>query len=257
MVSFFISCAPTFDIEKERTQIQKFVFDEFDIEKRIELFYPDQNKSDSLIKIYRENKLLVDGLTDELKTLSNQGIITINNVTSTITIQNRLFRLVNITQSFRIPKQKIEIAYEDFENYLKSNLYSYTEDSTTYSITGKTNIIAIHHNNSWEYFDFNASFLYDAYGMKDAQKLVQLYDKELFEPAAEKWDEESVQIYKEQYQEIKHQPQYKDLDFDAYCNCLIKHIEKVDDDTLLETDYYESETYLNLIYMCRILTTRE
>ncbi|WP_298508477.1 hypothetical protein [uncultured Kordia sp.] len=86
---------------------------------------------------------------------------------------------------------------------------------------------------------------------------MQLYYDEVFVPAEEKWDSESIQMFKDEYEAIKNSPQYKDLDFDAYCDCLLLHQEKLDFDKEIPNAYFESETYLNKMYSCRILTVRE
>lgn len=249
----FTSCAPSFDLKKESANIIKSFGKLSSPEKRVDIFYPDSYNKDSIKNILKENKHIID----EVKKYAEQSNTKINMVSSSITIKDRLFRIVNATETFTIFKKDINISIEAFKKYLESNLYEYKEDAMKFTMTGDINLIAIHHKNSWEYFNFNLPVFYDGYGMKDSKKLVQLYYDEVFIPAEEKWDAENTRDFKEMYNENKGHPQYKDLDYDAYCDCILQHHEKLDYDKDIPDGYFDSETYLNYIYSCRILTTRE
>lgn len=249
----FTSCAPSFDLKKESANIIKSFEKLSSPEKRVDIFYPDSYNKDSIKNILKENSHIVNGI----KKYTNKSDVKINTFSSTITIQNRLFRIVNVTETLTIPKKEIDIPMKDLKAYLQNNLYKYTEDATKLTATGDTDFIAIYHENAWEYFDFNVSIMYHAYGLKDTKKLVQLYYDEVFIPAEEKWEAESIRDFKEMYNESKGLPQYKDLDFDAYCDCMLQYYEKLDYDKDIPDGYFESETFLNNIYSCRILTKRE
>jgi len=249
----FSNCAPSFDLKKEAENIIESFSDLSSPEKRVDIFYPDSYNKDSIKNILKENKFLIDLLKGNFPRPS----LKINNVSSTITLQNRLFKLINTSEIYKLNMKQYMLSESDLKKDLDNNLIDYVENGKYLTITKDSDFIAIYHKNSWEYFDFNVSMMYHAYGLKDTKKLVQLYYDEIFVPAEEKWDAESVQNFKETYQEIKDGPQYKDLDFNAYCDCLIQHEEKLDYKKISETNYYESETRLNIIYSCRILTSRE
>ena len=254
LVFLFTNCAPTFDLEKEHAQIEEAIFSGLNLEKKIDIFYPNQNKRDSIKNILKGHEQALH----ELKQSNQKPKIDINSTSSTIEFQDRLFKIINVTEQFSILKKDLlNTPSPVLKDYLESNLYEYSEDANKFDAKGEVNVLAIHYKGSWEYFDFNTSLIYDAYGLKDAKKLVQLYYDEVFEPAKEKWDEEHIQDFKKIYFRNKDLPQYQNLDFDAYCDCLIRHEEKLDYDKILETNYYESDTRLNVIYQCRILTSRE
>lgn len=250
----YVSCAPSFDLESEYPNIEKAIFKDFDFIKKVEVFYPDTKKRDSLKKIFGDKDLFLE----ELKKVFQRTSITVNSVSSTISLQDRLFKIINVTEKYSVPKEELlEIPYSAYRDYLLSNLYEYKEDANQFDIKGDSDIVAIYYNDKWNYFNFNVAMLYDAYGLQDTKKIVQLYYDDIFEPAKETWEAESIEIFKNEYQAIKDEPQYKNLDFDAYCDCLISHQQKINDTILVETSFFESETYLNQLYSCRILTSRE
>ncbi|WP_114902371.1 hypothetical protein [Kordia sp. SMS9] len=249
----FTSCAPSFNFEKERENILTSLGKLSSPEKRVDIFYPDSFNKDSLKNILKENK----DLLDVIQAGSEKSTVKINNVSSAITIQNRLFRIVNATETSKLNLKHYMLSVKELKQSLDNNLINYVENDHILTITKDSDFIAIYHGNSWEYFNFNVSMMYHAYGLVDTKKLVKLYYDEVFIPAEEKWDAESIRDFKEIYGENKDLPQYKNLDFDAYCDCLIRHEEKLEPEKILETNYYESDTRLNVIYQCRILTTRE
>jgi hypothetical protein len=257
LVLLCISCAPSFNVEQEQLKIQNATGSLLDIDKRIAILYPKNYNTDSLKnsiqKLIKNNQDIVETLKKDTK----NATININKVSNPITIQDRLFRIVNTTESFTILKKDIKIAYDDFENYFESNLYTCKEYPDKYTVTGSTDFIAIDHNHAWEYFNFNIAILLDAYGMTDTKKLVQLYYDEIFEPNNEKWDAQRIKDFKEVYSKNKNLPQHKNRDFDAYCDCLIQHEEKLDPEKVLAINYYKSKTYHNSMLMCRIISSRE
>ncbi|MEM6720229.1 MAG: hypothetical protein AAF611_12965 [Bacteroidota bacterium] len=251
---FVTSCAPSFDLENEQANIEKAILSGFDLDKKINIFYPNARKRDSVKKIVKQQQQILH----EIQRLFKNRSIDINSVSATVELQERLFKVINVTQQFSILKEEFpEIPYSVIKDYLKSNLFEYTESPSKFDVKGDTDILAIHYKDSWEYFNFSASLLYDAYGLTDAKKIIQLYYDEIFEPTKEKWDAETIQIFKEEYQKIKDQPQYQKLDFDAYCDCMISFQEKIDAEVLYESNYYDNDTYLNHLSICRILTARE
>jgi hypothetical protein len=222
----------------------------------VSIFYPEDFNKDSITKILRlnHNKEILNIITENnIKDIR----VVINDVSSNAKIRGRYLKIINITETFTFEKENNQLYVEDLKSYLHENLIHYIENDTSFTINKDTNLIAIYGKGSWEYFDFNISIFYNAYGLQDSKKLVNLCYEDIFVPAAEKWEVQSIADFKEIYSENKDLPQYKNLDFDAYCDCLIRHEEKLDPEKTLETNYYESETHLNNIYRCRILTTHE
>ena len=249
----FINCAPSFDLKKEAANIINSFGKLSSPEKRVDIFYPDSYNTDSIKNILKENKYMLD----MLRIGSQKTDVRINNVSSTITIQDRLFRIVNATEKAKLNMKQYMLNENDLKKHLDNYLIDYVEEEENLLITKDSDFIAIYHENAWEYFDFNVSMMYHAYGLKDTKKLVQLYYDEVFIPAEEKWDAESIKNFKEMYNENKDLPQYKDLDYDAYCDCLLQHYERLGYDKDIPDAYFESETYLNKMFSCRILTSRE
>lgn len=251
---FFTSCTPSFDVEKERQKIQQATSNVLNTEERIVAFYPESYDTDSIKSALKDWKPVLNDLT---KLMQQPSDVTINKVSSSINLQKRPFKIVNVTQTFSILKKDIDISLTAIEDYAKSNLYEYIVTDDTITIIGDFNFIAIYHKNNWEYFNFTIPIIVDAYGLQDSKKLVRLYYDEIFEPATEQWDAESIKDFKDIYSENKDLPQYKNLDFDAYCDCMLQHHEKLDYSMDIPDNYFESETYLNYIYGCRVLSTRE
>ncbi len=249
----FSHCAPSFDFEKEASNIINSFGKQSSPEKRVAIFYPASFNTDSIQNILKGNK---DILTT-INSLTKPSHVKINNVSSPITIQDRLFRVINATETLTLNLRHYMLSEEELKSYLDSNLINYEENDRNLTITKDSDFIAIYHKNAWEYFNFNVSMMYHAYGLTDTKKLIKLYYDEVFIPAEDTWDAESVANFKEIYNENKELPQYQNLDFDAYCDCLIRHEEKLDPEKVLKTNYYESDTRLNIIYQCRILTTQE
>ncbi|WP_298508480.1 hypothetical protein [uncultured Kordia sp.] len=167
LVFLFSSCAPTFDLEKESSNIQKIVFNGFDIRKRIETFLPKKEQRESIQKFVEENEPFIN----ELKKYTKPTSVEVNFVSSSITLQDRIFKIINATEVFSLSKKDITNPLDSFENYLGNNLIEYKEDSSKYTATRDLNLIAIFHKGSWEYFDYNVSLFYHAYGLKDTKKI--------------------------------------------------------------------------------------
>lgn len=253
-ITTIMSCAPSFDLEKENknliTSLQKLS----NPEKRVDVFYPASYNTDSIkALILEENK----GLLHAINKMGKHSDVQINTVSSAISIQERLFRIVNANSTYKLNLNQYMLSEEELKKSLDNNHIDYVEKDKTLTIKANADYVTIFHDNRWEYFDFNVSILYDAYGLKDTKRLVQLYYNEVFEPAKEKWDAESIADFKNIYNENKDLPQYQKLNYDAYCDCLILHYEKFDDDKTYTEDFFMSETYQNKMYSCRILTTQE
>lgn len=245
------SCAPSFDLKKENLNIINSLQKLSSPEKRVDIFYPTSYDTDSIKKILAKNKNLLNVIS-KMKKYSDAKI---NRVSSSVTIQGKSFKIVNAVETFKLKINMLN--KEEIKRTLNNNLVDYVEEGENLTITDDSDFIAIYHNNKWEYFDFNIPIMYDAYGLKDTKKLVQLYYDEVFEPAKEKWDVESIQDFKNMYNKNKNLPQYKNLDFEAYCDCILLHHEKLDHTKDIPEGFFESVTHLNYIYSCRILTSHE
>jgi len=253
LLLFAMSCAPSppLNVEEEKSKIIQTLQKVPDTDRRIAVFYPETFNKDSLRNVLSKNEEVLDIIT---KNSPKEINITINKVSSSAKIRNRYFKVVNITETFTVYKEGNLLHTGELKRYLYDNLIDFTENDTSFKVNKDTNLIAIYDNDSWEYFDFNIPLFFNAYGFYDTRKLVRRYYDEIFVVASEKWDAQSIKDFKDMYNENKDLPQYENLDFNGYCDCMIQHQEKLDYSKDIPDYYFESETYLNYIYSCRILT---
>ena len=248
-----MSCAPSFDIEKEQSSILQTIQKVPDTDNRVDAFYPDTFNKDSIRNAFIQNKETLNIIT---KSNPKEISIVINTISSNAKIRNRYFKIINVTETFTVYKEGNLLYTGELKRYLRDNLIDFTENDTSFKVNKDTNLIAIYDTDSWHYFDFNIPQFFNAYGLYDSRKLVRLYYDQIFEVASEKWDAQSIKDFKDTYSEHKDLPQYKNLDFNGYCDCMIQHQEKLDFSKDIPDSYFESEAYMNNLYNCRILTTR-
>lgn len=97
--SVIISCTPSFDLEKENKNLIISLQKLSNPEKRVDIFYPASYNTDSIkALILEENK----GLLHAINKMEKHSDVQINTVSSAISIQERLFRIVNANSTYKL-----------------------------------------------------------------------------------------------------------------------------------------------------------
>lgn len=248
---FIFSCKPSFELNRELPEIKKNL-EEFSIEntsKQFEYFFPEEywiNKNkDSILSIFEnihfENpEYFSDYTTSFIKH------------SKVINTKKAHFILVNINESFHVSKSQFNNIHKEISTFFDNENINYTNSSDKLIVNNPKTILGLYYEelNKWTYYNFNAKMLLDAYGLKTSKKIINAYFDEAFSPSEKSWSKEEVNDFKETYSEIKNQKQYQNLDFDEYCNCLIKFQEKIPID--ISSNYFESTNFKNNISICRI-----
>ncbi|MCK0108469.1 hypothetical protein MWU58_04135 [Flavobacteriaceae bacterium S0825] len=261
-----IGCKPAFDIKKETNNIEKTtkkdLLNKENYTKRVVSFYPKKywkkRSKDSMLNAMDSlTKILNNPLNSNPDYFSNHNVV-INKNSDVIKADNNYFVLISANETFDIKKGFDIIFINEIKNYLNNNLITTIEGENKILVNVNSDIIGVYNKkyDSWDYFNLNARMLLDAYEIKTTKKILEIYFRDVFIPPKTPFNDKDFQEFRNLYSEIEDYEQYQNLDFDDYCKCIYIYQDKlleIDDD--IPDEYYESKTYLDNIYKCRILTT--
>ena len=173
-------------------------------------------------------------------------------------IKKNYFKIIQLNNTLTLKKNKENIYLHVYKSYLNNNLIQYkehdfklTEPITVYL---ENYILAFWEPSykKWNYIYYNDQvnqFLFDS---KTAKEIIQLYFDEIFVPAKVPWSKKDLNDFYKIYNEYKYDDTYDGLDFDKFCKCKIKFEEKIEKVEEIPSQYYESESYYEIIQKCMI-----
>ena len=96
------------------------------------------------------------------------------------------------------------------------------------------------------------------FGLNSAQRIIELYFKDIFIEPINKWDKESIQIFYDAYNEDKSNYKKDGIDMDKFIKCRIKYTQKAEEKFSFEIPdkFYESSTFFDQSIKCRIYSKK-
>lgn len=254
------SCKPSFNLLEETKNIQDFTNGNLDFESQMNLFpdsYRDKIAEKDVLKLSDSLEKIVDSLFfKETDVVSDKYDIT--KISSTRKIKKNYFKIIQLNSILTLKKNKENIYLHNYKSYLNNNLIEYkehdfklTEPITVYL---EKYILAFWKPSykKWNYMYYNDSANQFLFGSKTAKEIIQLYFDEIFVPAKVPWSKKDLNDFYEIYNEYKYDDTYEGLDFDKFCKCKIKFEEKIEKVEEIPSQYYESESYFEIIQKCMI-----
>ncbi|MEO1033421.1 MAG: hypothetical protein AAFX55_18680 [Bacteroidota bacterium] len=258
----FISCKPSFNLNIEETKINNLVIGNYSNEDFIEnfpIFVIDSIPIEKINTHLDSMRLdLYSNFYQKKDIISNKIII--NKVSSTRKIGDIYFKIIQYSNLLKIQKNKQNLYLNDYKEFLKQNLISYSDDST--NLIGNLNtkidnkILAFFEKNSnkWKYLYYSDLGNEGMFGLKAAQNIIDLYFDDIFTPSKKRWDKESISIYKEIYEEDRKEYENNGIDFDKFVKCRIKYQKKAEEDfnENIPDQYYQTNYFFEHSIKCRI-----
>jgi hypothetical protein len=265
-----ISCKSTYNIDKESIHIKnrlQTITNENSAETKeyLEYFFPKDywiNKNKDSLLNHATNLINALNPNSTFNEYFYDYKTHINKHSKIISTEKGDFIIVNVQESYNVKKSQFTNLTHNIITHLNNNLMSYTDYDDKISVNHSSDILGKYNfqKKKWYYYNFNSRLLLHIYGIEISKEIVNAYYKEIYSKPKIPFDQNDFNDFKEIYSDLKGEMNYQNLDFDAYCKCIYSHLEKLDDLEDIEgieipDDYYRSQTHIENIFKCRILTT--
>lgn len=178
---------------------------------------------------------------------------------------SKLFKGKNIKYRFSGTKTKYNISSENTTAYY--NIIGLVSAEGSEIIKTKNGATIIQNqeffslfnpsNDEWFHFELKTETLLTIFGRSITKEIFQRYYKSFFKKSDSPWDKESINSFEEVYEEIRNSEKFSKVNFDDFCSCRIRELEKIPEEVFLSDVFWESERSIELSRRCLILTEKD
>ena len=257
------SCKPKFNLAKELPRITKLVKHQFTNKEYLENYPNYTLDSIPKEKLYKHLDSIENYIASNLykpSDIISQKVI-IQKISNTKRIDSVYFKIINYSKTRTIKKNKSNYNLYEFTNSLDSEFIEYKdENSDTITVTQNSNVLSFWEttDKKWKHIFYNDMFNEGLFGLNSAQRIIELYFKDIFIEPINKWDKESIQIFYDAYNEDKSNYKKDGIDMDKFIKCRIKYTQKAEEKFSFEIPdkFYESSTFFDQSIKCRIYSKK-
>lgn len=257
------SCKPSYDLVNEETKLINLVkgnFSNDDYFENIPNAVKDSISKEKLHQHLDSLKFYLDSVFFKTEDIISQDI-QIQRISSTRKINNKYFKIIEYSNSLKIKKHKNNFYLHDYKTHLDSELIKYSEDDSKILSTKIQRYILAYwakESEKWKFLPYSDLYNEKLFGLKTTQNIIDLYFDDIFVPSQKKWDEESIAIFTEIYEEERNTYVEDGIDFEKFLKCRRKYQEKAEEDfnDNIPYEYYESDYFLEHSIKCRIYSKK-
>lgn len=165
------------------------------------------------------------------------------NVGDAIEFKGSSIRFANIAISFTVTDKEYLLNFEELKKHIIGLGGYVSQEKNKLHITSFFEHLIIYNKESkrWVHFKLDTISLLHIFERTLIKDIIETYYNRYFEESSQKWDQESISIFKEVLKEDWGSGPYKNLDFDTFCNCKIKNYEKISEDVYYSDAFQESK----------------
>jgi len=168
--------------------------------------------------------------------------IKILNTSNNITFEKTTIRFIDITSSFTIFDENYTLNFEKVKKYALASEGTCIQKKNKLHITIPSELVAFYNKESkeWAHFNLEVISLLQIFERSFIKGLIKRYYNSHFIDSSQKWDQESITIFRKTLKEDWHSKAYRNLDFETFCNCKIKNYEKFEIESYSSNAFHDS-----------------
>lgn len=163
------------------------------------------------------------------------------------------------TRSTFIISSKNKVAYYNIVPYLSAEGCEVVKTKNGATITQNQEFFSLYSdlNSEWFHIELKSDMLQTIFGRPIAKEIFDNYYKKFFKKSPSPWTKDDKIIFMEVYEESRNQGIYSKVDFDDFCDCRIRELEKISEDIFISDSFWETEKAIEMSKRCFLVTEEE